>query len=497
MPRRFGLPSVYLAAAVVTAAATAVTTAVPLAMTPAAGLAGRPAVTEPTRPYIVTARDRAAARDLVGEVRWRVRRYYTAALPGFATWLSAAEEAELRADPRVRALEPDREIHPMTGRAPTTVPAEGGKGVTVYVVDTGLDLTGGEFGDRAWRAFDATGGTGQDCTGHGTQVARAVAGRSHGVAPQARVASVRVLGCRGSGTLSDLLAGLDWVHRHARGPAVTNLSLNGADSPALRHRHAQTRLLRRLRDRGGELRRLPDHFRRAGVLGGRAALARRRRRQLELHPEARSRRFGVFAELHGGTRRYSPESVEDREPPHARRRALKRMESSNVTGVTTPRGYPTKAMFGHAGYGAGRQPAHARDSRVRGKNEHADEGTRMQELRLVAVSEDGTYLVLATAGRGTRFTLPVDDRLRAAVRGNFSRLGQYEIEVESPLRPKEIQARIRAGETAEEIAATAASRSNASAGSRAPCSRSASTSPSRRSAPPYGCPESPPPARPR
>ncbi|WP_233511064.1 septation protein SepH [Actinomadura craniellae] len=79
----------------------------------------------------------------------------------------------------------------------------------------------------------------------------------------------------------------------------------------------------------------------------------------------------------------------------------------------------------------------------------------MQELRLVAVSEDGTYLVLATAGRGTRFTLPVDDRLRAAVRGHFSRLGQFEIEVESPLRPKEIQARIRAGETAEEIAESA------------------------------------------
>ncbi|POM22852.1 Agglutinin receptor precursor [Actinomadura rubteroloni] len=79
----------------------------------------------------------------------------------------------------------------------------------------------------------------------------------------------------------------------------------------------------------------------------------------------------------------------------------------------------------------------------------------MQELRLVAVSEDGTYLVLATAGRGTRFTLPVDDRLRAAVRGHFSRLGQFEIEVESPLRPKEIQARMRSGETAEEIAESA------------------------------------------
>ncbi|GHC84883.1 hypothetical protein GCM10007079_27320 [Nocardiopsis terrae] len=75
----------------------------------------------------------------------------------------------------------------------------------------------------------------------------------------------------------------------------------------------------------------------------------------------------------------------------------------------------------------------------------------MHELRLVAVSEDGTYLVLASTGRGTRFMLPVDDRLRAAVRGQFSRLGQYEIEVENPLRPKEIQARIRSGETAEAI----------------------------------------------
>ncbi|MGE5290568.1 MAG: septation protein SepH [Micromonosporaceae bacterium] len=76
----------------------------------------------------------------------------------------------------------------------------------------------------------------------------------------------------------------------------------------------------------------------------------------------------------------------------------------------------------------------------------------MQELRLVAVSEDGTYVVLAQPGRGTRFSLPNDERLRAVVRGQFSRLAQYEIEVESPLRPKEIQARIRAGETAEQIA---------------------------------------------
>ena len=80
------------------------------------------------------------------------------------------------------------------------------------------------------------------------------------------------------------------------------------------------------------------------------------------------------------------------------------------------------------------------------------EGTPMQELRLVAVSEDGTYVVLAQRGRGVRFALPNDERLRAVVRGQFSRLAKYEIEVESQLRPKEIQARIRAGETAEQIA---------------------------------------------
>jgi Protein of unknown function (DUF3071) len=76
----------------------------------------------------------------------------------------------------------------------------------------------------------------------------------------------------------------------------------------------------------------------------------------------------------------------------------------------------------------------------------------MQELRFVAVSEDGRYAVLAVPGRSARFMLPIDERLRAVALGQTSRLAQYEIEVESPLRPKEIQARIRAGETVEEIA---------------------------------------------
>ena len=98
--------------------------------------------------------------------------------------------------------------------------------------------------------------------------------------------------------------------------------------------------------------------------------------------------------------------------------------------------------------GGGTGPAEAAD----GLSRVGTEGTTMQELRFVAVSEDGRYAVLAVPGRSARFTLPIDERLRAVALGQSSRLAQYEIEVESPLRPKEIQARIRAGETVEEIA---------------------------------------------
>jgi hypothetical protein len=73
----------------------------------------------------------------------------------------------------------------------------------------------------------------------------------------------------------------------------------------------------------------------------------------------------------------------------------------------------------------------------------------MPELRVVAVSNDGTRLVLKAAD-STEYTLPIDERLRAAVRNDRARLGQ--IEVESHLRPRDIQARIRAGASAEEVA---------------------------------------------
>jgi len=78
----------------------------------------------------------------------------------------------------------------------------------------------------------------------------------------------------------------------------------------------------------------------------------------------------------------------------------------------------------------------------------------MRELRLVAVSEDGARIVLVS-DNGEQFGLPLDERLRAAIRRDRARLGQLEIQLESQLRPREIQARIRAGETAEQVAQAA------------------------------------------
>lgn len=79
----------------------------------------------------------------------------------------------------------------------------------------------------------------------------------------------------------------------------------------------------------------------------------------------------------------------------------------------------------------------------------------MRQLKFVGLSEDGTNVVLQSLEDDELFMLPIDERLRAASRGDVARLGQIEIELESALRPRDIQARIRAGESPQEIAASA------------------------------------------
>lgn len=76
----------------------------------------------------------------------------------------------------------------------------------------------------------------------------------------------------------------------------------------------------------------------------------------------------------------------------------------------------------------------------------------MAHLDLVGVSPDGRRLLLVD-DRGEELTLDITPALRAALRGDTTRNGQLEIQMTSTLRPREIQSRIRAGESAEEVAA--------------------------------------------
>jgi hypothetical protein len=77
----------------------------------------------------------------------------------------------------------------------------------------------------------------------------------------------------------------------------------------------------------------------------------------------------------------------------------------------------------------------------------------MQDLRLVAANERGTHLVLRSPD-GDKFVVPIDERLRAAIRGDKTLLSQLD-NGGGELRPREIQARIRAGESAEQVAQSA------------------------------------------
>jgi subtilisin family serine protease len=110
-----------------------------------------------------------------------------------------------------------------------------GRGATAYIMDTGIDYGHDEFGGRAVPGLDTVGDgrDGADCNGHGTHVAGTVAGRTDGVAPAARMVSVRVLDCTGSGSWAQVLAGMDWVAAHAVQPAVLNASLGGPYSQAV------------------------------------------------------------------------------------------------------------------------------------------------------------------------------------------------------------------------------------------------------------------------
>ena len=90
--------------------------------------------------------------------------------------------------------------------------ADGGEGVDVYVIDTGTNIKHVDFEGRAhWGKTIPSGDADEDGNGHGTHCSGTVAGKKYGVAKKANVYAVKVLRSNGSGTMSDVVKGVEWA----------------------------------------------------------------------------------------------------------------------------------------------------------------------------------------------------------------------------------------------------------------------------------------------
>lgn len=190
------------------------------------------------------------ADDMARIYNGKVKHVYKHAMNGFSVEMSEADAEAMAQDYRVLFVEEDGV---MSADATQSNPPWGldridqrnlplnatynynwtGSGVRVYVIDTGIRTSHNQFGGRASAVFDAFGGNGQDCNGHGTHVAGTVGGSTYGVAKSSLLRAVRVLDCNGSGATSGVIAGVDWVRQNFIAPAVANMSLGGGASSAL------------------------------------------------------------------------------------------------------------------------------------------------------------------------------------------------------------------------------------------------------------------------
>jgi cerevisin len=90
--------------------------------------------------------------------------------------------------------------------------ADGGEGVDVYVIDTGTNVDHVDFEGRAkWGKTIPQGDADEDGNGHGTHCSGTVAGKKYGVAKKAHVKAVKVLRSNGSGSMSDVVKGVEYA----------------------------------------------------------------------------------------------------------------------------------------------------------------------------------------------------------------------------------------------------------------------------------------------
>jgi len=207
------------------------------------------------RTYIIKTKTSSAAKGLAvdvdadgGQIKNRYKRVY----PGFSAELTADQLKALKSDPTVESITADGTVHSTTTQTSPTWgldridqrPTAGnggyryvstGAGVTAYVVDTGIRFSHSEFHGSAVSGYDFVDddADASDCDGHGTHVAGTVGGSTYGVAKGVNLVGVRVLDCDGSGTVSGVIAGIDWVIAHHSGPSVLSMSLGGGADDAL------------------------------------------------------------------------------------------------------------------------------------------------------------------------------------------------------------------------------------------------------------------------
>ena len=220
--------------------------------------AGNPNCTATDGDYIVTFTKGAVVSNEVKNVNGKQvnpKFMYDEAINGFAGFLTGDQVCVLQKRGNILDVEADQKVSVQVTETAyswgldridqqslslnsTYSYTSSGAGVDAYVIDTGILNTHSEFGTRAQTpGFDAINPSNQasDCDGHGTHVSGTIGGAKYGVARSVNLISVRVLDCLGSGTMSGVIAGVNWaINNHAPGKAaVANMSLGGGISKSL------------------------------------------------------------------------------------------------------------------------------------------------------------------------------------------------------------------------------------------------------------------------
>lgn len=188
-------------------------------------------------------------REMAEESRNRgaeILNIYDHALDGYVMKTSENKSdklvSDLRQDPRVAFVEPDQRVYALAQKLPvgvdrvdgdvsSTISGDGSGDVDadIAILDTGIDLSHPDLNVYAEKTFVPGTSSANDDNGHGTHVAGIAAAKDNsigvvGVAPGARLWAIKVLDSNGAGSISDIIAGIDYVTEHSNEIDVVNLS---------------------------------------------------------------------------------------------------------------------------------------------------------------------------------------------------------------------------------------------------------------------------------